>query len=148
MQALTDIFKIIRAVVQSFWYWLWLVVVGNRVESGLKLLSESIIANRSMLNELKAQQRILEMRVWKLEEHTPEETLQKVSADVEAWVKRVDQLKRRAGDGNHSAEECDSGVAGDTDDGGGEAAAGDDAEPELRPCGRADSVQGDPQPPV
>ena len=63
----------------------------RRINRNFAFLSKDIIENRRRIIENAAAVRRVELRVWDLEDHTPEETLQK----VKEWGKQAEKLIER-----------------------------------------------------
>lgn len=73
-------------------YRCWLFFGGRRTEDGFRVLSESILENRKLINDLRATQRQLENRVWELEGHTLQETVTKIEKDIASWAAAVEDV--------------------------------------------------------
>ena len=82
----------IRKLVARFTYSCWLAFGGRRTASGFMLLSDSIIAQRKMISDLRSQNRQIENRLWELEDHTTEEYLERATHGVKEWCKQSEQF--------------------------------------------------------
>lgn len=92
MKRLRGVLPCIALLCRTARYRCWLCFGGKRTEDGFRLLSNSILENRKLINELKAGQRDLERRLWDLEGHTPQETLEKIRKEIESWSASVEEL--------------------------------------------------------
>ena len=63
-----------------------------RTSEGLKYLSEKILEQRETISKLKSRTYDLEKRVWELEEHTPEEKVQRTTDMLESWEKEASSM--------------------------------------------------------
>ena len=71
----------------------WLLFGGQRTEDGFQLLSQSIIANRKLISEVRTNLKDLERRMWELEGHTPQEELDKIGREIDCVAKKLDESR-------------------------------------------------------
>lgn len=74
-------------------YRIWLLF-GNGLDDLFKFLSDSILRNRELISKQHGLILGLESRLWKLEDHSTEETLEKVTIEVEEWSKDLERFKK------------------------------------------------------
>ena len=84
-----------RSFFAKLTYRIWLVFGGRRTESGFRLLSADIIADRQLRHELRGEIRSLKQRVWGLEDHTDIETLDMLAAEVEEYAVAMGKVSDR-----------------------------------------------------
>lgn len=82
-----------KKIINKFKYKSWLFFGGRRTEDGFKFLSDSILSNRKLIQEIRNKQRNLETRVWELEKHTPQETMQKITDDLKELEETMETAK-------------------------------------------------------
>ena len=83
--------KIIKIVKRLIWLKLF---GGSSIENSFKFLSQSILENKKEINELKRTISALELRVWELEDHTPEEHITKVGTAINEFRNRAEQIEK------------------------------------------------------
>lgn len=88
-----------KKILDKFRYQCWLFFGGQQTEAGFDFLSKSIIANRKMISEVRADQRDLARRVWELEGHTLQEELDKISDDLDGVAKKASACSRHDAEG-------------------------------------------------
>lgn len=66
-------------------YRLWLLCGGRRTESGFRFLSKDIVKNRKLIGDLRIRNLDLEFRLWELEDHTAEESMQMLLEILDEW---------------------------------------------------------------
>ena len=73
-----------RAKLKQLRYYVWLLFGGR---AGFMFLAKSTQDNRKLIGELRNCITGLEIRIWNLEDHTPEETLTNASEALKRWQK-------------------------------------------------------------
>lgn len=82
----------IKCIWKKFQYRCWLYFGGERTESGFRFLSGEILKNHKSINKLRSDLDALEIRVWELEDHTPEETMAKIKTKVDSFANRLTEF--------------------------------------------------------
>lgn len=83
----------IKSYFEYFRYKCWFFCGGSRTEKYFAFLSKSVLENRKLIHELRSDFRNLESRVWEIEGHSPEETLEKIKKQLEAFEIDLSDLK-------------------------------------------------------
>ena len=67
-------------------------------EAACEFLSRAMIENRKLIYDLKREVRRLDSRVWSLEKHTPQESLERLQKRMDDHVKSLKKFERETGE--------------------------------------------------
>ena len=75
-------------------YRIYLFFGGLEHEECLKMLSKDILKNRKLISKQHGLILGLESRLWELEDHSLEESLEKATTEDEEWSKDLERFKK------------------------------------------------------
>ena len=72
-------------ILRLFRHWIWLSFGGHRIEGDFQHLAKDIQKNRKLISELRQSNYDLKARLWGLEGHALDETMEMIKGEMEEW---------------------------------------------------------------